>query len=82
MGNSKISKPLTMGAIFKLDTKGKVDDLPIDAQVLFGFLKLLVNIRYRQRYGSLLEGEENGLYDGKSNKQLYSKDSMHKREKT
>jgi hypothetical protein len=32
----------------------KVNSLPTDMQVLFGFLTLIVEIKYRNRYGSHL----------------------------
>lgn len=43
----------------------KLCDLPTDIQVLFGFLALLVDIKYRNRYGSsLLETTARGRMDG------------------
>jgi hypothetical protein len=43
----------------------KINDLPTDVQVLFGFLTLLVDIKYRNRYGSpLLENTIRARMDG------------------
>lgn len=43
----------------------KINDMPIDVQVLFGFLTLLVDIKYRNRYGSpLLETVVRSRMDG------------------
>ena len=43
----------------------KISDLPTDMQVLFGFLALVVDIKYRHRYGSsLLEATTRGRMDG------------------
>lgn len=43
----------------------KLNDLPTDVQVLFGFLTLLVDIKYRNRYGSsLLETTTRARMDG------------------
>lgn len=33
----------------------KITSLPTDMQVLFGFLTLIVDIKYRNRYGTTLE---------------------------
>ena len=43
----------------------KLNEPPTDIQVLFGFLALLVDIKYRNRYGSsLLKAATRGRMDG------------------
>lgn len=46
-------KPLAVFIAKCKDTK--INNLPTDAQVLFGFLTLIVDIRYRARYKSAIE---------------------------
>lgn len=54
-----------------LPTKS-VDDLPTDAQTLFGFLALVVDIRYRNKYGKPFEAQRGKGYtkEVQSNKVL------------
>lgn len=33
----------------------KINNLPTDMQVLFGFLTLIVDIKYRNKYGAAIE---------------------------
>jgi hypothetical protein len=39
-----------------------IDDLPTDAQVLFGFLALIVDIKYRNKYGKPFEEQRGKGY--------------------
>lgn len=36
----------------------KINNLPTDMQVLFGFLTLIVDIKYRNQYGAAVEGRK------------------------
>ena len=58
---------------------GKVDNLSTDAQVLFGFLSLLVDIKYRNRYGKSFDTQYGKGYSRGYHKQLYSKSNSYKR---
>lgn len=40
----------------------KINNLPTDMQVLFGFLTLIVDIRYRNRYGDMIDGNTDSGY--------------------
>lgn len=39
-----------------------LDDLPTDAQVLFGLLSLIVDIKYHNKYGKKFEGSDDKRY--------------------
>jgi hypothetical protein len=57
----------------------KADELSTDAQVLFGFLTLLVDIRYRNKYGKSFDTQYGKGYSRSYHKQLYSKSNLYKR---
>lgn len=52
IGFFMVKKPLAV--LISEHKKTKINDLPMDLQVLFGFLTLVVDIEYRNRYGSRL----------------------------
>lgn len=47
-------KPLV--ALIANHKNTKINNLPTDMQVLFGFLTLIVDIKYRNQYGAAVEG--------------------------
>ena len=46
-------KPLTV--LISKHKNTKINNLPTDMQVLFGFLTLIVDIKYRNKYGAAIE---------------------------
>jgi hypothetical protein len=56
----------------------KLQDLPTDARVLFDFLTLLVDIRYRIRYGEPFDARRLAVHGDINHKQLYSNINEHK----
>lgn len=40
----------------------KITGLPTDMQVLLGFLTLIVDIKYRNRYGAMIDGKTDSGY--------------------
>lgn len=44
-----------LGELIAKHKNTKVTGLPTDMQVLFGFLTLIVDIKYRNRYGATIE---------------------------
>ncbi len=57
----------------------KIDSLSTDAQVLLGFLTLLVDIKYRSKYGKSFDTQYGRGYSKTYHKQLYSKSNTYKR---
>jgi hypothetical protein len=41
----------TISELIQSNTSGSLDNLSTDAQTLFGFLTLIVDIKYRNKYG-------------------------------
>lgn len=50
--SSKIQPSLSITEFIALNDGTEIDELSTDAQTLFGFLTLIVDIKYRVRYGS------------------------------
>lgn len=72
----KISK---LSSFVAANKASNINDLTTDAQVLFGFLTLLVDIQYRNRYGQSFDSQYGKGYSKDYHKQLYSKSSTYKR---
>ena len=56
-----MSKSLT-NLINKYPSNGSIDDFSTDAQVLFGFLTLIVDIKYRNKYGKSFDEQRGKGY--------------------
>lgn len=41
----------------------KITDLPTDMQVVLGFLTLIVDIQYRNKYGCMIDDPNDNSYD-------------------
>jgi len=54
-------KPLAM--LISKHQNTKINSLPTDMQVLFGLLTLIVDIKYRNRYGVAVEQQNGPGYD-------------------
>lgn len=57
-----MSKNKTLGGLIAKNKSTKVADLPTDMQVLFGFLTLIVDIKYRNKYGGAIDDQSNNGY--------------------
>lgn len=57
-----MSKRKTLGELIVKNKNTKVADLPTDMQVLFGFLTLIVDIKYRNKYGSTIDDQSDNGY--------------------
>lgn len=55
--HNKPRKNKTLSALISEHKNTKVNDLPTDMQVLFGFLTLVVDIKYKNKYGAAIERE-------------------------
>jgi len=44
----------TLAVLISKHANTKISSLPTDMQTLFGFIKLIADIKYRNQYGSLL----------------------------
>ena len=53
-------QPLAVLVAKHKDTK--INSLPTDMQVLFGFLTLIVDIKYRNRYGAMIDEKTDSGY--------------------
>lgn len=58
----EVSKNKTLGGLIAKHSKTKVNQLPTDMQVVLGFLNLIVDIKYRNRYGAMIDGKSNSGY--------------------
>jgi len=67
-----VTKHQNLKTLISANRMSSVDDLSTDAQVLFGFLTLIVDIKYRNKYGKPFEDQSNRGYSEKvqSNKVL------------
>jgi len=50
----------TLAVLIAEYKNAKINDLPTDMQVLFGLLKLIVDIRYRVKHDSTIENNRDG----------------------
>lgn len=48
-------KDLSLSELISKHKNTKINDLPTDMQVLFGFMTLIVDIKYRHKYGAAIE---------------------------
>lgn len=60
---TKVSRNKTLGGILTKHKNTKIADLPTDLQVTLGFLTLIVDIKYRDKYGCKIDGRSNNSYD-------------------
>ncbi len=61
---------LTIAEFVALDGGTDVDELSTDAQTLFGLLTLIVNIKYRNKYGTSLGEQADKRYSENTMKKV------------
>ncbi len=57
-----MTKRSSLKSLISKNQSSSIDDLSTDAQVLFGFLTLIVDIKYRSRYGKRFEDQRGKGY--------------------
>lgn len=57
-----LAKNKSLATLIAKHKNTKVNGLPTDMQVLFGFLTLIVDIKYRNRYGDMFDGKNDSGY--------------------
>ncbi len=53
-----VNRNKSLAVLISKHKKTKINNLPTDMQVLFGFLTLVVDIKYRNRYGAAIERQK------------------------
>jgi hypothetical protein len=55
-------KSQTIAQLIRSNQTSNIDELSTDAQTLFGFLTLIIDIKYRHRYGKVIEEQRGKGY--------------------